>query len=244
MRLTARSAAAALLFFALIDSCTGADSMAQTMQMDDAALIGKIWLDQLEWRSGARPDEAAWQGEGWYGGDYDKAWVRSEGDAYADRTQDARAELFWDHLIARWWSLQAGAREDFGVGPRRGWVAFGVRGLAPQGIDVEATAYAGAAARTAARLKLNYDLLLTQRLVLTSELEMNLYGHADPERNIGSGVSDLEVGLRLRYEVRREIAPYAGVVWARRRGAGADFLRPAGAGCGELHIAAGLRVWL
>jgi copper resistance protein B len=244
VRLNQRRAAFALIAGALILTAARAGDMAQTMQMDDAAPIGKLWFDQLEWRSAARPDGAAWQAEGWYGGDYDKAWLRSEGDTDSGNTQDARAELFWDHVVARWWSVQAGAREDFGVGPTRGWAAFGVRGLAPQGIDVEATVYAGGAARTAARVKINYDLLFTQRLVLTSEFEMNAYGKSDPERDIASGISDLEVGLRLRYEVRREIAPYAGIVWVRRRGVAADFLRAAAADADALCFAVGLRVWL
>jgi copper resistance protein B len=194
--------------------------MAQAMQMDDAALIGKVWFDQLEWRAAARP-----------------------GEAYSGRTQDARAELFWDHLFARWWSLQAGGREDFGTGPARSWAALGMRGLAPQGVAVEVTVYAGTAGRSAARLKIDYELLFTQRLVLTPELEVNVYGKADPERDIAAGVADLEIGLRLRYEVRREIAPYAGIVWVQRRGAGADAAHAA-TDSDELCVALGLRLWL
>jgi copper resistance protein B len=238
-----RCALGALLPFTLLRASLAADVMAQTMQMDDAALFSKVWLDQLEWRSGPQ-SASAWQGEGWYGGDTDKAWLRSEGNTRADRLADARAELFWDHIVARWWSLQLGAREDFGVGPTRAWVALGARGLAPQGIGVEATLYAGAAARTAARLKLEYELLFTQRLVLQPEVEVNLYGKSDPERDIDSGVSDLEIGLRLRYEVRREFAPYAGVVWVRRRGASADILSTGAANIDEVRIAVGVRIWL
>lgn len=244
MSLAARSAVVALAFFAVIRTCAAAGDMVELMQMDDAVRLGKVWLDQLEWRAAARPNEAAWQAEAWYGDDDNKAWLRSEGDAGSDGGRNARAELFWDHVVARWWSLEAGAREDFGVGPGRGWAALGVRGLAPQGVAVEATVYAGAGSRTTARLKIEYELLFTQRLVLQPELEVNLYGKADPERDIGSGASDLEVGLRLRYEVRREFAPYAGVVWAKRRGAGADSFRTAAADFNEVRIAVGLRVWL
>ena len=216
--------------------------MAQDMDMNDAARFGMLWLDQLEWRALDAPNSAAWQGEGWYGGDYDKAWVRSEGESYAGAREQARAELFWDHAISSWWDVQLGGREDFGTGPARSWAAFGVRGLAPQGLDVEATAYAGAAARTAARLKVEYAWLFTQRLVLQPEMEMNLYGRADPARDTGAGVADLEVGLRLRYEVRREFAPYAGVVWVRHYGASGNALSAAESN--ELTLALGLRVWL
>jgi copper resistance protein B len=218
-------------------------AMAQGMDMNDAARFGSLWLDQLEWRGLNAPNAAAWQGEGWYGGDYDKAWIRSEGESYAGGTQDARAELFWDHAVARWWNLEVGGREDFGTGPARSWAALGVRGLAPQGFDVEATVYAGDAGRSAARLKIEYELLFTQRLILQPEMEMNLYGRADPARDIASGVANLEIGLRLRYEVRREFAPYAGVVWVRRYGAG-NFTGVAAGEQNELSLALGVRVWL
>jgi copper resistance protein B len=108
---------------------------------------------------------------------------------------------------------------------------------------VEATLYGGDAARSAARLKVEYELLFTQRLILQPEMEVNVYGRADPARDLGSGVANLEVGLRLRYEVRREFAPYAGVVWVRRYGAG-NFPGAAGSDQNELSVALGLRVWL
>ena len=218
--------------------------MAQAMEMDDTQAVAMLWLDQLEWRRIAGQSAAVWQGEAWYGGDYDKLWARSEGEAYARSTQDARVELFWDHVIARWWSVDAGARQDLGVGPQRSWAAFGMRGLAPQGVNVEATVYGADGSRTAARLKLEYELLFTQRLILQSEAEMNLYGEADPARRIGAGLSDLELGLRLRYELDREWAPYAGLVWSRHMGSTATLLRAAGGNPNELEFAVGLRVWL
>lgn len=218
--------------------------MAQLMQMDDSATVAMLWLDQLELRRIAAQSAAVWQAEGWYGSDYNKLWMRSEGETYAGRTQDARVEMFWDHIVARWWNLDVGARQDLGIGPQRSWAALGIRGLAVQGFAVEATVYAGDASRTAVRLKIEYELLFTQRLILQSEAETNFYGEADPERRIGSGPSDLEIGLRLRYEIRREWAPYVGLVWARQFGATAALWRAAGGNPDELQIAVGLRVWL
>ena len=122
--------------------------------------------------------------------------------------------------------------------------ALGIHGLAPQGVDAEATLYVGSAERISARLKLNYELLFTQRLILQPEVEMNLYSRADPARSLGAGVSDLEVGLRLRYEVRREFAPYVGLVWQRHWGRTASFWSAAGEDPSELTLALGLRVWL
>jgi len=222
--------------------------MAETMQMDDTARFGKILFDRLEWRDGdAGEGHGIWDAQAWYGGDYDRLWIKSEGQYVStghDRgIRDADAELLWSRVISRWWNLQAGGRQDFGPGQSRTWLAVGVEGLAPQWFETEATFYASDQGRTAARLKAQYDLLLTQRLVLQPFAEANLYGHSDRQRQIGSGLSDLEVSIRLRYELRREFAPYIGVVWLRRFGQTADLVRAAGGEASDLEMAVGLHVW-
>jgi copper resistance protein B len=217
--------------------------MAAIMQMDDAARTGMVLVDQLEWRDSAEGSAAVWEAEGWYGGDYNKVWLRTEGERVAGTTQNAWADLLWDHVFARWWSVQAGARQDFGQGPARTWVAFGVQGLAPYWFDTEATFYVADAGRTAFRLKMEYELLLTQRLILQPEGEANVYGKSDPARQLGSGLSDLEIGLRLRYEVRRQFAPYVGVVWSRNFGETADLVREAGGSASDVQFVAGVRAW-
>jgi copper resistance protein B len=215
--------------------------MAAIMQMDDSARTSKVLFDQLEWRNTAEGNAAVWDAEGWYGGDYNKVWLRSEGERVAGTTQNARADLLWDHTFSRWWSVQAGGRQDFGAGPGRTWAAIGVQGLAPYWFDTEATFYVGEQGRTAVRLKTEYELLFTQRLILQPEGEANLYGKADPARQLGSGLSDLEIGLRLRYEVRREFAPYVGVVWSRSFGGTADRVRESGGDASDVQFVAGLR---
>jgi copper resistance protein B len=217
--------------------------MVQVMQMDDSANTGKVLLDQFEWRNTAAGSAAVWEGEGWYGGDYDKLWLRTEGEGVQGSSEDARVELLWDRVIARWWNLQAGGREDFGNGPARSWAAAGVQGLAPYWFDVEATLYAGDAGRTAARVRVEYELLFTQRLVLQPEAEVNLYGKSDPARQLGPGLADLDAGLRLRYEIRRELAPYVGVAWRRLFGATAERARAAGASASDVQLLAGVRIW-
>ena len=217
--------------------------MVQMMEMDDRDRFGKVMLDRLEWRDANGAAALEWDAAAWYGGDYHKLWLKTEGEHRDGATEDARAELLWDRIFSRWWSVQAGIRQDFGEGPSRTWAAFGIEGLAPYFFDVEATAYVGEGGRTAARLSTEYDLLLTQRLILQPEAELNLYGKADPERRIGPGLSDLQFGLRLRYEFRREFAPYAGLVWTRRFGDSADFARAAGEDPNDLQVLAGLRIW-
>ena len=216
--------------------------MAQMMTMNDAAQMGMVLVDRFEWRD-AGAAAAAWEASAWYGGDYNKLWFKAEGWHVRDRTEDARAELLWDRTVARWWSMQLGAREDFGSGPSRTWAAVGMQGLAPQWFSLQGTLYVGEAGRTAARFQAQYELLFTQRLILQPDLEVNLYGKSDPERNIGAGFSDMELGLRLRYEVRREFAPYIGLTWNQAFGETADLRRATNERANELCAVAGVRVW-
>ncbi len=148
-----------------------------------------------------------WDGQFWIGRDLNKLWIKSEGDRLNGST-DAKIEAFWSHTISPFWDLQLGARRDFGTGPKRNWAAFGVQGVTPYGIETEITGYVGGSGRTALALKAEYDLLLTQRLILTPEIEASLYGKNDEARGVGSGLSDASFSLRLRYEVTREFAPY------------------------------------
>jgi copper resistance protein B len=217
--------------------------MASMMQMDDTHRFGKVMLDRVEWRDSGDGAAGAWDVQGWYGGDTNKIWVKTEGERVDGITQDGRLELLVDRVVARWWDAQAGIRQDFGAGPARTWLAIGLEGLAPYWLDAEATLYVADAGRTAARLKADYDLLFTQRLILQPYAEANFYGKSDSQRQIGSGLSDLELSLRLRYEVRREVAPYVGMVWSRRFGGSAQLVRAAGESSDDVRFVAGLRLW-
>ena len=208
-------------------------AMSTLMGMDDTAAIGKVMLDQLEAEGGAGRTAFSWDAQGEYGGDYDKVWLKTEGSPDTDGRDDARNELLWDHALSRWWDLQTGVRYDVGHGPGRGWAAIGIQGLAPYWFDVETTLYVGDSGRTAARLQVEHDLLITQRLILQPEIEANFYGRSDAAREIRSGLADTQVGLRLRYEIRRELAPYLGVAW-RRTDTGSD----------DVQWVAGVRIWL
>jgi copper resistance protein B len=215
--------------------------MAEMMGMDDRARFTKVMLDELEWR-GTDESGLGWDAAAWHGGDLNKVWLSAEGER-EDGESHARVELLWDRVATRWWNARAGVRLDTGEGPSRTWAAVGIAGVAPGLIEVEASAYVGESGRTALRVEAEYDLLLTQRLVLQPEVEINLYGSDDAERLVGSGLSDLDAGLRLRYEVRREIAPYIGMSWKRRFGDTADYARAHGEDAGEWRWLAGIRVW-
>ncbi|HEY8009580.1 MAG TPA: copper resistance protein B [Rudaea sp.] len=217
--------------------------MTRVMEMDDQARFAMFKLDEFERAQSSDAYSTVWNAEAWYGGDFDKLWLRTEGDREA-RTTDARLEAFWDHAFASHWDWQLGARHDFGSGPKRSWAAFGVQGLAPYWFKIEATAYVGDQGRTAARLRAEYELLLTQRLVLQPELEVNLYGKSDRARGIASGLSDAEFALRLRYEIRREFAPYVGVVWKHRSSDMAAGFGAAPIDRNETQFVVGVRLWL
>lgn len=213
------------------------------MDRQDVAPQGMLLFDQLEAFDGLHGNGQSWEMEGWYGTDLDKLWLRSEGEHAGGRFDDSDVEALWSHAVAAYWDTQLGVRNDFGGGPSRQWFAFGVEGLAPYWFEVQATAYAGPSGRTAARLQVDYELLFTQRLILQPELEVNLYGKADPQRRIGSGLSDASFGLRLRYEFHRQFAPYVGVVWTQRYGGTADFARDERQPAFDRQLVAGLRIW-
>ena len=218
--------------------------MARMMDMDDTAAFGKLIADQFEWRHGDGSEGPAWDVQGWYGTDYNKLWLKTEGVRLGSVTEDGRVELLWDRIFSRWWSMQAGVRHDLGEGPSRNWLALGAQGLASYFFQIEATGYVGDAGRTAARFRAEYELLFTQRMILQTEFELNAYGKDDPERHIGAGFSDLQLGLRLRYEIRREFAPYVGVAWLHSLGKTAELVRSAGEDPSLLQIVAGIRFWL
>jgi copper resistance protein B len=165
----------------------------------------------------------AWEAQGWVGSDLNRLWLRSEGERVDSHTESADLEALYGRSVSPWWDVVAGIKHDFKPGDSRTWAAFGVQGLAPYKFEVQATAYVGDSGRTALNLEAEYELLLTNRLILQPLVEVDVYGKDDPQRGIGSGLSTVEAGLRLRYEFTRRFAPYIGVVQERSFGDTADF---------------------
>lgn len=213
------------------------------LRLADEHNFGALLVDRLERVHTNNGNATAYDVQAWFGRDYDRLVLKAEGDIANDKLQDARTELLWGHAVAAFWDTQLGARYDDGVGPGRGWLALGVQGLAPYWFDVEVTAYLGEQGRSALRLAASYDLLLSQKLVLQPRAEANFYGKSDAARDIGSGLSDGSVGLRLRYEFTRQIAPFVGIEWAGKYGETADFARAAGENARETRWLAGVRFW-
>jgi copper resistance protein B len=210
----------------------------------DEASFGSLLVNRLEAVHTRGNGFSAYDLQGWYGRDYDRAVLKAQGDIDGGKSEDARTELLWSHAIAAYWNGQLGLRHDSGSGQRdRTFAALGIQGLAPYWFELDTTAYVGEQGRTALRFEAQYELLFTQRLILQSRLEANLYGKRDEGRRLGSGLSDLWVGMRLRYEFRREFAPYVGIEWGGKYGGTADRARAAGLDANELRTVVGLRFW-
>ena len=195
--------------------------------MNDAGIHHRVWLENLEAVSGNQ-NGAAWDAQGWLGGDFDKLWLKSECATLGGKSRDAKVEALWAHAIRPFWDTQLGVRHDFGGGPSREWAAFGVQGLSPYWFDVELTGYVGGEGRTALRLKSEYDLYLTERLILKPEIVSNVYGKADPARQLGAGLANGQFELRLRYEFTRRIGLYVGYVYDAKFAESATLARQAG----------------
>ncbi|MEB0024777.1 copper resistance protein B [Pseudomonas sp. MH9.2] len=200
-------------------------------------------LDQFEYQGAENGSTLNWDAKGWIGGDVDRLWLRSEGERTNGVTEHAEIQALWGHAISPWWDVVTGVRQDFKPGSPQTWGAIGIQGMALYNFESEVTAFIGENGQTAARLEGEYDILLTNRLILQPRVEMNLYGENDPGRGIGSGLADTETGFRLRYEIVREFAPYIGVTWNRSYGKTADLVRDEGNDTNEARFVVGIRMW-
>jgi copper resistance protein B len=198
-----------------------------------------VLFDELELRDG---DELRWDADAWLGYAFNRLAIRTEGERVDSDTERAELQLLWAHAVAGWWDVVAGARADFEPGSSRNWAAVGIQGVAPYRFGLEATAFVGEGGATAARLEGEYELKITSRWILQPQLELNWYGQADPPRGLGSGLSSAEAALRLRYEFRREVAPYVGLVRTRRFGTTADLARAGGSDPDDSSFVAGIRL--
>lgn len=212
-------------------------------EISDQLAFAWIAGDELEFVSGNEGDGFAWNVQANYGDDRNKLWLRTQGlKVPGELDPTTSGEVLWWRPRSAFWGTQLGIRQDFGSGAHT-YLALGVEGLAPYWLIVEATGYVGDDGRLSARLKASYDLRLTNRLILTPNLEANAYSKSEDERNLGTGLGNLEWGLRLRYEVRRKLAPYVGYVWERSFGGTADRRRAEGEPVNEHRFVAGFRMW-
>jgi len=209
----------------------------------DQSIFAHLIFNELEGRFGGSNPEFRWEGQGWIGTDYDKRGIKSEGTLQGVALEDGEHQFLYSRAITTYFDLQGGLRSDTDSRPTRNWAAFGIQGLAPYSFDIEVTGFVSGQGHLAAKLEASYDLLLTQRLILQPQIELNVYSKADPARMVGAGFADIDTGLRLRYEFSRKFAPYLGVVYEGKFGQTANFARRAGESTGGVRFVAGVRLW-
>ena len=209
----------------------------------------KFLIDQLEAIFGDGGEGYFWNGQFWYGGDIDKFVLSTEGDgSFRDGVDQAEVQALWSHAIDPWFDLRAGVRQDFGQSYDRTHLVLGVQGLAPYWFQIEAAAFLSAEGEVTARFEGEYDLRITQQLIVQPRLELNLSLQDMPDIRIGSGVSTAALGARLRYELFPSgglavIAPYVGVEYEQAFGRTKDFRIAAGEDAGGVRFVMGVRTW-
>ena len=217
-----------------------AQSGPRQLKMADEHAFWSVLGNRLEYNEGS--DSTVFDLQGWYGTTYDRFVVKTEGDIVDGRVEESQTDLLWGHALTTYFDTQLGVRFDqYDEGTDRQWLAFGIQGLAPYWFELDATAYLGDGGRTALSIEAEYELLLTQKLILQPRAALSLYGEDDPNNRLGSGLSGLSIGLRLRYEINRQFAPYIGVEWSDAYGDTADFRQAAGQDISDTSFVAGLR---
>ncbi len=204
----------------------------------------KVMLSTAEVRPQSGDDAYAWEGEAWYGGDQHRLVLKSSGEgAFGGDLHSAELQALYSRPIGPYFDWQVGVRHDFEPGPSRTYATLGFEGVAPYWFELEGAAFLSDKGDLSARLEGSYDFRLTQKLVLEPRAELSLAAQKVRELGIGSGVTDAEVGLRLRYEFRREFGPYVGVMHERKFGETADLAREAGEDRDSTTFVVGVRAW-
>lgn len=213
------------------------------LETSDQIVFGWLAGDELEFLSGNEGDGFAWNVQANYGDHRNKLWLRTQGlKVPGELDPTTSGEVLWWRPYSAFWGTQLGIRQDFGSGAHT-YLAFGIEGLAPYWFILEATGYVGDDGRLSARVKASYDLRLTNRLILTPNVEANAYSKSEDERGLGAGLGNVEGGLRLRYEFHRKMAPYIGYVWERSFSGTAERRRAEGDPVNEHRFVAGFRMW-
>ena len=221
-----------------------ARARAQMMREQGGRTFSQIMFNLAEYRAQQGREGYRWDGEAWIGGDIDRLWLKSEGEGtFGDRLDSAEVQALYSHAIGPYFNVQAGVRHDFGPGPDRSYATIGFEGLAPYWFEVEGALFLSDKGDLRGRLEGYYDQRITQRLILQPRVEFNLSAQDVPENRIGSGLSDAELGLRLRYEVTRRFAPYVGISHEAKIGRTADFARAEGKDPTTTSLVAGVRLW-
>ena len=214
------------------------------IQESGGMTFSQLMVDRLEYRANKGANGYAWEGEGWIGGDINRFAFKTEGEGeVGGPLESAEVQALYSRAIDPWWNVVAGVRHDIRPQPQRSYATIGIEGLAPYWFEVEGQAFVSTKGDVHLRMEGSYDQRITQRLILQPAAEVNIAAQDVPELGIGSGISNIELGLRLRYEFAREFAPYVGVHWERKLGDTARYARAEGEGASTASLVMGIRFW-
>ena len=227
------------------DGRSGAQENFGVQPVHDNEVFAVLRGDRIEYQVNSGKNHLLWDVWGWVGSDYDKLYLESEGTWQIDEEEVEEAELqvLYARNVAAFWDLQAGVRHDFRPKPTRTFAALGLQGTAPYWFEVDATAYVSEDGDISADLEAEYDILLSQRLILQPRFEVAAAVQGVEENGVGRGINDIELGARMRYEIRREFAPYIGVSWHRKLGDTADLAKDEGEDIDVVSFVAGIKLW-
>jgi len=209
----------------------------------DDPLLFMLKVDELEARDGDEGTVTAWKGHFWAGKDLNKLWIKTEGERLDGDTENAEFQLLYSRAIDPNWDLQLGLRHDSKPEPTRDWIAIGFYGVAPYFFEVDSAMFVNDDGQVNLRVDVEYELMLTQKWVLAPEVKVNWFSKDDNDLDIGSGFADIEAGIRLRYEITRQVAPYVGIHYERLFGDTRDIARGEGEETSDTQAVAGIRFW-
>jgi copper resistance protein B len=214
------------------------------MHMLEPYVVTFLEAERLEGRRSGGEHGYLLDLQGWVGTDAGKFWAKVEGDGEFDGAlEGVELQALYSRPVSPFFDLQLGVRQDLATGEPRTHAVVGVQGLAPYWFEVDAAAFVSHTGDVTARLEAEYDLLLSQRLVLQPRTELDVAFQDVEALGLGAGLSSGEAGVRLRYEFRREVAPYVGVSWRRAFGGTADAVRAGGDRVAGVALVVGMRLW-
>lgn len=211
---------------------------------NDDPLLLKLDVEEFEIADTGKHKPFSLEADAWLGYDLDKIWLKADLEKVAGKTEEAEVQLLYSKAVAPFWDWQLGLRQDFGPHRNQSWAVAGFKGLIPYFVEADAGLFVGESGRAALRLQFGYEIMFSQRWVLSPELEFNIHGQNNIELGVGSGLSDVQLGLRLRYDLTRKFSPYIGIQWSEMFGNSADFARRAGEQRSDSQFVVGVKFWL
>lgn len=213
--------------------------------MEDDPIITKVMLDQFETRITDGDDPLVLEAQAWIGKDLNKFVIKADIEQVNSKIEELELQALYSRAISPYWDFQIGIRQDQNPEPKptKNWAVLGFQGLAPYWFEIDSSLFIGESEQVGLRFTAEYEWMITQKWVLSPEIEFNIHSKDDEVVGIGSGLSDSQLGIRLRYEIRREFAPYFGINWNNKYGKTATYAKNDGEKVSSTQIVAGFRAW-